>query len=213
MKRRIEIHCGAAEETDPMPTAKTRLLIASLLLLGLSGCFFISFDRTQTPEMKALLGHRFVTAKDAALIRDACFTDHKAKDCQQLQVLGGFYYARGGDQGWHQLRVPVAQDSLAAAIAAGGKLMPVPKGSTLTVVQIESKSLGEERRCWVIYAKMDMLPADTVAEVPGCFQWAPESSPMWFQPQELPHKSWEPVEYDYSTKAPSPVTAYLVPAN
>ncbi|HEY1774230.1 MAG TPA: hypothetical protein VGH91_13665 [Gammaproteobacteria bacterium] len=196
-----------------MPTIKTRLLIAALLLLGLSGCFFISHNRTDTPEMKGLVGQRFATVRDGALIRDACLADHKAKDCQQLQILGGFYYARGGDQGWHQLRVPVAPDSLAAAIAAGGKLTPVPKGSVLTIVQIESKSLGEERRCWVIYAKMDMLPADTVAEIPSCFQWAPESSPMWFRPQELPHKSYEPAQYDYTTKAPSPVTAYIVPAN
>lgn len=213
MKRRIEIHCIASEGPDPMSTAKARLLVASLLSLGLSGCFFISHDRTGTPEMKGLVGKRFATVQDAALIRDACYTDHKAKDCQQLQVLGGFYYARGGDQGWHQLRVPVAQDSLAAAIAAGGKLTPVPKGSLLTVVQIESKSLGVERRCWVIYATMDMLPANTVAEIPSCFQWAPESSPMWFQPQELPRKSYEPVSYDNLTQAPSPVTAYLAPAN
>ena len=196
-----------------MSTPKASLLIASLLLLGLSGCFFISHDRTGTPEMTGLVGQKFATVQDAALIRDACFADHKAKDCQQLQILGGFYYARGGDQGWHQLRVPVAQDSLAAAIAAGGKLTPVPKGATLTIVQIESKSLGQERRCWVIYASMDMLPADTVAEIPGCFQWAPESSPMWFQAQTIPTKPYEPVQYDYLTKAPSPVTAYLVSAN
>ena len=195
------------------PVSKTRLLLALLTLLGLSGCFFITHNRTQAPEMTGLVGKRFATAHDAALIRDACIPDFKAKDCQQLQILGGFYYARGGDQGWHQLRVPVAQDSLAAAIANGGKFTPVPKGSTLTIVQIESKSLGQERRCWVIYAKMDLLPAGTVAELPACMQWAPESSPMWFQPQELPHKSYEPAQYDYLTAAPSPVTTYLAPAH
>jgi|GEM_PF-5807036 len=183
------------------------------LLAALGGCFFITHNRTASPEMTGLAGQRFVTAHDAALIRDACIPDFKARDCQQLQILGGFYYARGGDQGWHQLRVPVTRDNLAAAIANGGKLTLVPKGSTLTIVQIESKSLGEERRCWVIYAKMDLLPADTVAEIPGCFQWAPESSPMWFQPQELPHKTYEPAQYDYLTAAPSPVTAYIAPAN
>lgn len=195
------------------PVSKARLLLASLTLLGLSGCFFITHNRTASPEMTGLAGQRFVTAHDAALVRDACIQDFKAKDCQQLQILGGFYYARGGDQGWHQLRVPVTRDNLAAAIASGGKLTLVPKGSALTIVQIESKSLGQERRCWVVYAKMDLLPADTVAEIPGCFQWAPESSPMWFQPQELPHKSYETAQYDYLTMAPSPVTTYLVPAN
>jgi hypothetical protein len=190
---------------------KASLLIASLPLLGLGGCFFISHDRTETPEMKGLVGQRFATAQDAALVQDACIQDYKAKDCRQLQVLGGFYYARGGDQGWHQLRVPVAEDALAAAIAAGGKLTPVPKGSTLTIVQIESKSLGQERRCWVIYAKMEMLPAGTVAEIPACFQWAPESSPLWFKPQPLPTKSYEQPQYDYLTKAPSPDPAFLVP--
>lgn len=197
----------------PTPGSKTRLSIALLLMFGLSGCFFITHDRTRTPEMNALVGHRFTTLHDAALIRDACLPDYKAKDCQQLQILGGFYYARGGDKGWHQVRVPVAQDSLAAAITQGGKFTLVPKGAALSIVQVESKSLGQERRCWVIYATMDVLPADTVAEIPGCFQWAPESSPMWFQPQELPHKTWEPVQYDYLTLAPSPVTAYLIPAN
>lgn len=195
------------------PKSQARLLFTLLMLLGLGGCFFISHNRTATPEMNDLVGKRFTTMKDAALIRDACIPDFKAKDCQQLQILGGFYYARGGDKGWHQLRVPVAQDSLAAAIANGGKFTLVPKGSTLSIVQIESKSLGEERRCWVIYAKMDLLPVDTVAEIPACFQWAPESSPMWFEPQELPHKSYEPAQYDYLTKAPSAVSNYLVPAN
>jgi hypothetical protein len=172
------------------------LALLAALFAALGGCFFISHNRTATPEMKGLVGQRFVTAQDAALIRDACIEDFKAKDCQQLQILGGFYYARGGDKGWHMLRVPVGPGSLAAAIANGGKLTPVPKGSSLTIVQIESKSLGQERRCWVIYAKMELLPADTVAEVPGCFQWAPEGSPMWFQPQELPHKPYEPAQYD-----------------
>jgi hypothetical protein len=196
-----------------MSMPKARLSIALLSLAGLSGCFFITHDRSGTPEMKGLVGQRFTTVQDAALVQDACIPNYAAKDCRQLQILGGFYYARGGDKGWHQLRVPVAQDSLAAVIAQGGKLSSVPKGATLTIVQIESRSLGQERRCWVIYAKMDVLPADTVAEIPACFQWAPESSPMWFQPQELPHKSWQAVEYDYLTAAPSPVTAYLAPAN
>jgi hypothetical protein len=187
--------------------------LVSVLLAGLSGCFFISHNRTETPEMKGLVGQRFATVQDAALVQDACIEDYKAKDCKQLQILGGFYYARGGGKGWHQLRVPVAQDSLAAAIAAGGKLTPVPKGSTLTIVQIESKSLGQERRCWVIYATMEMLPAGTVAEIPSCFQWAPESSPMWFKPQPLPTKSYEEAQYDYSKNAPSPDPAFLTPAN
>jgi hypothetical protein len=195
------------------PAPKTRLLLALLMLLGLSGCFFITHNRTHAPEMTSLAGQRFATARDAALVRDACIQDFKAKDCQQLQILGGFYYARGGDEGWHQLRVPMTRDNVAAAIANGGKLTLVPKGSTLTIVQIESKSLGQERRCWVVYAKMDLLPAGTVAEIPACLQWAPESSPLWFQPQELPHKPYEPAQYDYLTAAPSPVTAYLVPAN
>jgi hypothetical protein len=187
--------------------------LAPALLASLGGCFFISHNRTETPEMKGLVGQRFATVQDAALIQDACIPDDKAKDCKQLQILGGFYYARGGDKGWHQLRVPVAPDSLAAAIAAGGKLTPVPKGSTLTIVQIESKSLGQERRCWVIYATMDMLPTDTVAEIPACFQWAPESSPMWFKPQVLPTKSYEQAQYDYSKQAPNSDPALLTPAN
>jgi hypothetical protein len=196
-----------------MSMPKVRLSIALLSLAGLSGCFFITHDRSGAPEMKGLVGQRFTTVQDAALVQDACIRDYAAKDCEQLQILGGFYYARGGDKGWHQVRVPVALDSLAAAIAAGGKLTAVPKGATLTIVQIESKSLGQERRCWVIYAKMDVLPANTVAEIPACFQWAPESSPMWFQPQPIPTKSYVRAEYDYVTKAPSPVTAYLAPAN
>jgi len=59
---------------------------------------------------------------------------------------------------------------------------------------------------------MANLPADTVAEVPGCLQWAPESTPLWFQPQEVPHKPYEHVEYDYEDQPPLPVAAYLAPS-
>lgn len=183
--------------------------LVSALAAGLCGCMYVNHDKTHDPAFQALVGKSFITVQDAALIRDACIPNYEAKDCQQLQVLGGFYYARGGDQGWHQLRVPTDQAGVAATVAAGGKLSFVPKGTSLTIVQVMSRSLGEERRCWLVYAKMAKLPPDTVVEVPGCFQWAPESTPLWFQPQELPHKPFEKVQYDYEDRPPLPVANYL----
>jgi hypothetical protein len=213
MNPRIEINCGAAEDPRPMSKMSSRLSLLALAFPMLGGCFLISHDRTDTPEMSVLVGKHFATVQDAALVRDACLPDHKAKECQQLQVLGGFYYGRGGNGGWHQIRVPVSQVSMTVALAAGAKLTWVPKGSVLTIVQIESKSLGEERRCWVVYATLVGLPDGTVAEIPGCFQWAPESSPIWFTPQELPAKKYQAVQYDYSHKAPSPDPAFLTPVS
>lgn len=175
----------------------------------LAGCMYIDHDKSKDPAFRALVGRRFVTVQDAALIRDACIPNYDAKDCRQLQVLGGFYYARGGAQGWHQLRVPPDQYGVAATVAQGGKLSFVPKGTPLTIVQVVSRSLGEERRCWLVYASMADLPAGTVAEIPACFQWAPESTPLWFQPQELPHKDYEQVSYDYEDMPPLPVAIYL----
>jgi hypothetical protein len=194
-----------------MPKPMLRLCLLALVFLALGGCFFINHDRTDTPEMSGLVGKRFATVQDGVLIRDACIPVHKAKECQQLQVLSGFYYARGGNGGWHQVRVPMTPASLAVALGAGAKLSWVPKGSVLTIVQIVSKSLGEERRCWVVYATMAGLPDDGVAELPGCFQWAPESSPVWFIPVQLPTKKFEPVLYDYSHLAPSPDPKFLQP--
>ncbi len=195
-----------------MSKALPRLCLLAMAFPLLGGCFLISHDRTQTPEMNALVGKQFATVQDGALVQDACMPDHKAKECEQLQILGGFYYARGGNDGWHQVRVPVTELALTTALAAGAKLKWVPKGTVLTIVQIESKSLGEERRCWAIYATMAGLPEDGVAELPGCLQWAPQSEPVWFIPQALPQKNkYEPVQYDYSHKAPSPDPLYLTP--
>lgn len=198
-----------------MNTLRRRVLNAVMSIavtgpmIGLVGCMYVSHDKSQDPAFHALVGKRFVTVQDAALIRDACIPNYDAKDCQQLQVLGGYYYGRGGDKGWHQIRVPTDPAAVAAAVAAGGKLSLVPKGTALTIVQVMSRSLGEERRCWLVYATMANLPAGTVAEVPACFQWAPESAPLWFQPQELPHKAYEKVSYDYENQPPLPVATYL----
>jgi len=188
--------------------AAISLMLAGTLI-GVGGCMYINHDKSKDPAFQALVGKPFITVQDAALIRDACIPNYEAKDCQQLQVLGGFYYGRGGEQGWHQIRVPADQTGVAAVAAAGGKLSFVPKGTQFTIVQVMSRSLGEERRCWVIYAKMAELPPDTVAEVPACFQWAPESTPLWFQPQELPHKPYEKVTYDHEDRPPWPVATYL----
>lgn len=186
--------------------------LMTAMLAALAGCGYITHDKTKVPAFQVLVGKSFITVQDAALIRDACIPNYAAKDCQQLQVLGGFYYARGGDQGWHQIRVPGDQQGVAAVDAAGGKLSLVPKGTRLTVVQVVSRSLGEERRCWLIYAKTAVLPADSVAEIPACFQWAPESMPLWFEAQMIPdpddpnHKRIIP---DYEQLPPLPVATYL----
>jgi hypothetical protein len=211
MKPRIGINCGAAEESKTMSKTLWRLSVALAIPL-LGGCYLISHDRTDTPEMSGLVGKHFATGVDAALIQDGCMPDHKAKECEQLQMLGGFYYARGGNGGWHQIRVPVNPQALTVALANGAKLSWVPKGTVLTIVQIESKSLGEERKCWAIYARMDGLPDDAVAELPACLQWAPQSTPMWFTPQPLPTKSYEKQQYDNSHQAPSPDPELLIPA-
>lgn len=196
------------------PVRRTALLLLlAASTTGVSGCMFVSHDKTKDPAFHELVGQRFTTVRDAALIKDACIPNFDAKDCQQLQVLGGYYYGRGGDQGWHQIRVPGDATAVAAAVAAGGKLTYVPKGTALTIVQVVSRSLGEERRCWLIYAKLATLPADTVAEVPACFQWAPESAPLWFEARELPHKSYEKVSYDYEDQPPLPVATYLAPVD
>jgi len=193
-------------------SSMTRAILMLVLTAWRGGCGYISHDKTKVPAFQVLVGKSFITVQDAALIRDACIPDYAAKDCQQLQVLGGFYYARGGDQGWHQIRVPGDPQGVATVIAAGGKLSFVPKGTKLTVVQVVSRSLGEERRCWLIYAKMTVLPADSVAEIPGCFQWAPESTPLWFEAQMVPdpddpnHKRTIP---DYDLLPPLPVALYL----
>jgi hypothetical protein len=191
-------------------TRHTLLVLA--LTAGLWGCGYITHDKTHDPALKALVGESFVTVQDAALIRDACVPNYDAKDCQQLQVLGGYYYARGGEQGWHQVRVPADQPGIAAAIAAGGKLTLVPKGTGLTIVQVVSRSLGEERRCWLVYATLAGGAPHTVVEVPACFQWAPESTPLWFQAQMIPdpedpnHKHQIP---EYENLSPLPVALYL----
>ncbi|HEY3644351.1 MAG TPA: hypothetical protein VGM16_03350 [Gammaproteobacteria bacterium] len=194
-----------------MNTTRRRIrnAVTSALLAVLCGCMYVSHDRTKDPAFQDLVGKSFTTVQDAALIGDACIPNYAAKDCQQLQVLGGFYYARGGAQGWHQIKVPGDQAAVTSAAAAGGKLSFVPKGTPLTIVQVISRSLGEERRCWVIYAKLAGLAPDTVAEIPACFQWAPESTPLWFQAVELPHKAYEKVSYDYEDQPPLPVATYL----
>ena len=193
----------------PRMTLRTGLMLAALA--GLGGCAYINHDLSHAPGMEAVVGKRFTTLQDAALIGDACIPDYAAKHCQQLQVTGGYYYARGSGQGWHQVRVPANSTTVAAAAAAGGKLNFVPKGAVVTVVQLESKDLGIERRCWVIYATLAGLPADTVAELPGCFEWAPDSTPLWFEAQELPHKKYEPLQYDYLHLPPLPNAAILIP--
>lgn len=190
----------------------TRVILTLVLTACLVGCGYISHDKTQDPAFQTLVGKSFVTVRDAALIKDACIPDYAAKECQQLQVLGGFYYARGGDQGWHQVRVPGDQQTVAIAIAAGAKLTSVPKGAHLTIVQVVSRSLGEERHCWLVYARLAGLDTETVAEIPGCFQWAPESTPLWFEAQQVAdpddpnHKRTIP---DYENLPPLPVAIYL----
>ena len=202
--------CGA--EPDETMKRMTRAIAILMLTAGLWACGYITHDKTQVPAFQALVGKRFVTVQDAALIGDACLPNYTAKDCQQLQVTGGLYYARGGDQGWHQIRVPGDQQGILAAAVAGGKLSFVPKGTELTVVQVVSRSLGEERRCWLVYAKLAGADANTVVEVPSCFQWAPESRPMWFEAQQIPdpadpnHKHTLP---DLENLPPLPVATYL----
>lgn len=193
-----------------------RTLSAVLSMTALlCGCGYVTHDKSKDPAFQALVGKSFTTVQDAALIKDACIPNFAAKDCRQLQVLGGFYYARGGEQGWHQIRVPGDQPGVAAVTSAGGKLSFVPKGTQLTVVQLVSRSLGEERRCWLVYAKLAGMSADSVAEIPACFQWAPESSPMWFQALKLPPASKydDRVLYDYDAHPPLPVAAYLAPVD
>ena len=189
-----------------------RAILMLALISCLCGCMYVTYDKSHAPAFRTLVGRRFATVQDSALIKDACIPNYAAKDCQQLQVLGGLYYARGGDQGWHQVRVPGDQAGVVAAATAGGKLSFVPKGTALTVVQVVSRSLGEERRCWLVYAKTPALPADEVAELPGCLQWAPESTPLWFVAQQIPdpddpnHKKTLP---DYDDLPPLPVATYL----
>jgi len=197
---------------------RTGLMLAALA--GLSACGFITHDKTRAPGMDALVGQSFVTVQDGFLIKDTCVDEYKAKHCSQLQVVQGHYYvhdpaALGG--GWLQLKLPVDQQVLATTPELAARLTWVPKGSTVTIVQLVSKGLGQYRRCWLVYGRLPDMPADTVAEIPACIQWAPESEPLWFHAQALPPKPGTkglvnpPVEYDFEGQPPVADPLFLLP--
>lgn len=196
----------------------------ALLPAMLCGCMFVTHDKTHAPGMDALVGQSLVTVQDAFLIKDSCIDNYDAKHCSQLQVAQGHYYVKdpasmGGS--WLLLKLPADPQALATSPELAARLTLVPKGTALKVVQLVSRSMGQYRRCWVVYAALPGLPADTVAEVPACNQAAPESGPVWFHPQEVPPemkngkpvKTFGPVEYDYLDQPPVPDPAYLIPAN
>ena len=194
-----------------MPMGKS---LMTVVLAALSGCGFITHDVSQAPGMNALVGQDFVTVQDGFLIKDSCIDEYKAKHCSQLQVVQGHYYVRdpaasGG--GWRQLKLPVDQQALTTTPELAARLTWVPKGTTVTIVQLVSRSLGQYRRCWLVYGRVAGMPDDTVAEIPACSQWAPESEPVWFEAQKIPSKPYEPVVYDYSDRPPVPDTAFLTP--
>ena len=196
-------------------------MLAGLTTLG--GCMYMTHDETHAPGMEALVGQSLVTVQDAFLIKDSCIDNYDAKHCSQLQAVRGHYYVRdpaavGG--GWVLLKVPADTQALTASPELAARFTFVPKGTPLTVVQLVSRSMGQYRRCWVVYATLAALPADRVAELPACDQGAPESGPMWFHPQPVrppmkngnPMKIFGPVQYDFLDQPPLPDPAYLAPA-
>lgn len=190
------------------------------MLAALSGCMYMNHDETHAPGMDAVVGRSFITEQDAFLIKDACIDNFDAKHCSQLQVVQGHYYVKDpkapGAGSYLQVKVPADPQALSAAPEAADRFTWVPKGTTLKVVQLLSRSMGQYRRCWVVYATLASLPADTVAEIPACYQWAPESEPMWFKAQALPPAPDAPkhdntTNYDFRDTPPLPDPAFLVP--
>lgn len=205
----------------PGTAAMPAVMMAALTML--SGCMYMTHDETHAPGMDALVGQSFVTVQDAFLIKDTCIDTYSAKHCAQLQAVQGHYYVKdpsavGGS--WLLVKLPADPQALAASQELAARLTFVPQGTTLKVVQLVSRSMGQYRRCWVVYATLPGLSADTVAEVPACSQAAPESGPMWLHAQEVqpemkngkPVKTYGPVQYDFLEQPPSPDPAYLIPA-
>ena len=192
------------------------------ILAALNGCMYMNHDETHASGMDAVVGQSFTTVQDAFLIRDSCIDKYDAKHCSQLQVLQGHYYVKDpkapGAGGWRMLKLPADQQVLATSAEAAARLTWVPKGATLKVVKLESLSLGQYRRCWVVYATLPQLPTDTVVEIPACLQWAPEAEPMWFkaqavarQPGEESPKHDNTTDFDFLTTPPLPDPAFLAP--
>ncbi|HSN18985.1 MAG TPA: hypothetical protein VLV87_12355 [Gammaproteobacteria bacterium] len=192
----------------------------AVLLAALSGCMYMNHDETHAPGMDAVVGQSFATVQDAFLIKDACIDNFKAKYCSQLQVVQGYYYVKDphapGAGSFLRKKLPADPQILSTSPEAAARLIWVPKGTRLKVVQLLSRSMGQYRRCWVVYATLPQLPADRVAEVPACLQWAPESAPMWFHAQALPPAPDAPrhdntTNYDFEDKPPVPDPAFLIP--
>ena len=191
------------------------------MLAALSGCMYMNHDETHAQGMDAVVGQSFTTVQDAFLIKDSCIDHYDAKHCSQLQVVQGHYYVKdpkAPGASLRMLRLPADQQILAISAEAAARLTWVPKGTTLKVVQLESLSLGQYRRCWVVYAALPQLPADTVAEIPACLQWAPEAEPMWFKAQVVARQPGEEspshdntTDFDFLDKPPSPDPAFLIP--
>ena len=203
--------------------SSVRAALIMAMSAALCGCMFITHDKTDAPGMDALVGRSYVTVQNAFLIKDSCIGEFKARNCAQLQVALGHYYVHGGKasgSGWQMLRLPADPQALAATPVAATRLTWVPKGTPVTIVRLVSRSMGQYRRCWVVYGTLPGLPADTVAELPACNQWAPESEPQWFHPQPVqppmkdgkPVKTYGPVVYDYLDQPPLPDPALLIPA-
>ncbi|HEY1991882.1 MAG TPA: hypothetical protein VGH71_05420, partial [Gammaproteobacteria bacterium] len=117
------------------------------MLAALSGCMYMNHDETHAPGMDAVVGQSFQTVQDAFLIKDACIDNYQAKHCSQLQVVQGHYYVKdpkaAGAGGWLLLKLPADQQVLATSKEAAARLTWVPKGSTLKVVQLLSRSMGQ----------------------------------------------------------------------
>lgn len=197
-----------------------RIGLPAAAALAASGCMYMNHDETHAPGMDAVVGQSFTTVQDAFLIQDACIDHYDARHCSQLQVVNGHYYVKDpkapGAGSYLQIKLPADQQALATSAELAARLTWVPKGTVLKVVQLESLSLGQYRRCWVVYATLPQLPADRVAEVPACYQWQPESEPMWFKAQALPPDPEAPkhdntTNYDFLEKPPLPDPDFLVP--
>lgn len=192
------------------------------MLAALSGCMYMNHDETHARGMDAVVGQSFTTVQDAFLIKDSCVDKYDAKYCSQLQVVQGYYYVKdpkAPGSSLRMLKLPADQQILAISAEAAARLTWVPKGTTLKVVQLESLSLGQYRRCWVVYAALPQFPADRVAEIPACLQWAPEAEPMWFKAQAVLRQPGEEspshdntTDFDFLDKPPLPDPAFLIPA-
>ena len=162
-----------------------------LTVCFVSGCAIFTFDITEDPRTKDIIGKCLELKKDAFLVDWFCRERKPSVACYQIQVVGGVLDAHGRKEtrlpanystydvdknAWNNEHVDHLLFGLITArgIEIAGK---VPKGTKIKISRAIDMARGDMGRCLVLYAVPVGGDGGIEYEIPSCGGY--HGSPIW----------------------------------